>query len=322
MNENTFISLRKMSLRILSTGVLLIHTIPASIIYTDVNQDSLTVGDRIELTVSLVTAPGTPIVPPETEGGFGKLVVKNWDTQKTERKNSDSVTYKYLLTTYTVEPCTIPALPFIAVSGNTPDTLFSDSLILRVISVIHAKPGDTITLKDIKPLLSAGTPSLLWLWILCGLACVVLGIYLGRYFWLRSRKPPPPPPPKPPYDEAMEALTLLEQKDLMAKGLLREYVFELSEILKRYTGRRFACNAAECTTEEMLVWLKTAPFDKTHSRSLEWFFNTTHPVKFARLVPDRATVQQLLDETRLFIEKTKPHADGKEPPESSEENNA
>ncbi len=286
--------------------VLLLSWSYASVIYTDISQDSLTLGEKIELTVSLVIPSGAQIIPPETDAGIGKFTVKSWDSDRIARKTSDSLSYKYLLTIYEVEQCSIPALPFVEVKDDRHDTLYSDTIPMRVISVIVANKGDTITLKDIKPQLKAGRPSLLWLWILLFIGGIVGLIFLIRYLWLRSRKPPPPPPPKPPYEEAIEALARLEDKQLLTKGLLREYVFELSEILKRYTGRRFECNAAEYTTEEMLQWLPFAPFDAVLIKSMEWFFDTTHPVKFARMVPDRTTVKQLYDETRLFIEKTKP----------------
>lgn len=278
----------------------------STIIYTGISQDTLTIGDRVELTVSLVVPKDAQVIPPETDAGFGNFIIKNLNTEKIERKASDSIAFKYLLTTYTVEPCSIPALPYIEVKEDGNDTLYSDTIPMRIISVITANQGDTIKLKDIKPQQSAGKPSLLWLWIILGLALIAAGIFLGRYFWIKSRKPPPPPPPKPPYEEAIEALAMLENKQLITRGLLREYVFELSEILKRYMGRRFESNAAECTTEEILEWLQTAPFDAKLIKPMEWFFDYTHPVKFAKVIPEAVTVRKLYDETVSFIEKTRP----------------
>ena len=285
---------------------LLISGGNSTVIYTDISQDTLTLGDRIELTVSLVIPKGVQIIPPETETGFGNFIIKSWDSDKIEREASDSIAFKYLLTTYTVEPCSIPALPYIEVKEGGNDTLYSDSIPMRIISVITSEEGDTIKLKDIKPQQLAGKPSLLWLWVLLGLVLIAAGIFLSRYFWIKSRKPPPPPPPKPPYEEAIEALAALENKQLLTKGLLREYVFELSDILKRYMGRRFESNAAEYTTEEILEWIQTPPFHAELIKPMEWFFDYTHPVKFAKVIPEVVTVKKLYDETVSFIEKTRP----------------
>ena len=280
----------------------------SSIIYTDISQDTLTIGDRIELTVSLIVPKDAQIIPPETDAGFGNFTVKSWDTKKTERNASDSIAFKYLLTTYTVEQCSIPALPFVEVNEDGGDTLYSDTIPMRVISVITGNKGDTIRLKDIKPQQIAGKPSFLWFWVFFIIGMIASGIYVGRYFWLQSRKPPPPPPPKPPYEEAIEALAMLEGKQLLTKGLLREYVFELSDILKRYMGRRFNSNAAEYTTEEILEWIQTAPFDKKLIQPMEWFFDYTHPVKFAKVIPEVVTVKKLYDAAKSFIENTRPIA--------------
>jgi len=286
--------------------LLLVCAGNTTVIYTDVSADSLYIGDRIELTVSILVPKGAKIAPPETDAGFGNIIVKNWDIDKTERKVSDSLAFKYLLTTYTVESCTIPALAYVHIKESGQDTLRSRAIPLRVVSAIQANQGDTIRLKDIKPQLSAGSPSLLWLWILLGAALSGALIYAGSRLWKKHKKGPPPLPPKPPYEEAIEALARLQGKDLLTRGLFREYVFELSEILKRYMGRRFESNAAEYTTEEILSWIGTAPFDAELTKSMERFFNETHPIKFAKMIPDAAMVKRLYEETRLFIEKTKP----------------
>jgi hypothetical protein len=277
-----------------------------SIQYTNISQRRLTIGDKIELSVALVVSKGVQIIPPETEDGFGKFIVKNWSSDKIERNTSDSITYKYLLSIYEVEQCSIPALPFIVHTGDKTDTLFSDLIPMQMGSVIDADSGDTIRFKDLKAQQIAGSPSLLWLWITISLLTLAGLIFLFRYLWIKSRKPPPPPPPIPPYDEAVEALAALRRKELIEKGLLREYVFELSDILKRYMGRQFDSNAAEYTTEEMVDYIKTAPFESELKKTMEWFFSTTHPVKFAKMVPETKTVKQLYDETVLFIHKTRP----------------
>lgn len=278
----------------------------SSVIYTDISQDTLTIGDRIELSVSVIVPKDAQVIPPETDMGFGNFTVKNWDTNRTQRDASDSIAYNYIITTYSVEPCSIPALPFVEVKEEGNDTLFSDSIPMRVISVITGNKGDTIKLKDIKPQQTAGKPTLVWLWIILILVLIIAGIIAGRYFWIKSRKPPPPPPPKPPYEEAIEALAMLESKQLLTKGLLREYVFELSDILKRYMGRRFDSNAAENTTEEILEWIGTAPFEEKLIQPMEWFFDYTHPVKFAKVIPEVVTVRKLYDTAESFIEKTRP----------------
>jgi hypothetical protein len=131
-------------------------------------------------------------------------------------------------------------------------------------------------------------------------------IVIIRHYSRTLRRPPPPSPPKPPYEEAIEALAALDAKQYLLKGLVREYVFELSDILKRYIERRFTINAAEFTTEEILAWLGISPLEKGRRNAMEWFFRATDPVKFAKQTPDQDTIVRFGTEARAFFEATKP----------------
>jgi hypothetical protein len=124
-------------------------------------------------------------------------------------------------------------------------------------------------------------------------------------------------PPKPPYEEAMEALAALEAKQYLRQGKIREQAFELSEILKRYIGRRYETNAAEFTTEEILDWIDGSPLAGELRSRMQWFFRTTDPVKFAKWVPDSGTVGRFMDEVKAFLNKTRPAAQ-EQPPQQGE----
>ncbi len=277
----------------------------AAIIYPPrVSQDSLCVGDEITLTIPLVLPPGAQVISPETEHGFGRFEVRNWSVDTLHRGSSDSLAYTYVLSLYTTEQCTIPSLAFVHVQGDsTFDTLLSQPVAMRVISLVAS---DTADIRDLKPQQTAGKPPLWWLWTLGAVVAAAAAAWLGRFLWIRSRREPPPPPPKPPYDEAIEGMGRLEAKQYLMKAMVREYVFELSDILKRYIERRFNTNASEYTTEEMLYWVESAPLDSSLRRSLEWFFTSSDPVKFAKHVPERETIMRFGPEARSFVENTRP----------------
>jgi hypothetical protein len=276
-----------------------------SMIFYSASQDSLYVGDRVHVGVALVVPPGSQVTPPPTDNGFGKLSVKEWTSDKTEKKSADSLTFHYAVTTYTAEPCTLPALDFIVTKDKTTETLHTQSIPMRVLLV---SSPDTAAIKDLKPQQNAGKPSLAWLWIVAGAALIAAAIFFGRRFFTKAAKPTQAAPPKPPYEEALEALGLLEAKNYVAKGMIREYVFELSEIIKRYLERRFAVQIAEFTTQEILDWVKASPLGLAERKTVDWFFSTTDPVKFAKWLPDNDTVSRFGADMRAFVEKTKPAA--------------
>ena len=91
--------------------------------------------------------------------------------------------------------------------------------------------------------------------------------------------------------------------------MIREYVFELSDIFKRYIERRFEINAAEFTTEEMLDWTKRSALEPPERKIAEWFFSTADPVKFAKWLPDSDTLYRFGKDVRQFVEQTRPRTE-------------
>ncbi len=276
-----------------------------SMIFYSASQDSLYIGDRVHLGVALVVLPGSQVVPPSTENGFGKLAVKEWTSDKTEKKSADSLTFNYAITTYVAEPCTLPALDFVVTKDKATETLRTQPIPLRVLLVTSP---DTGLIKDIKPQQSVGKPSLRWLWIILGIGVIIAAFIAGRRLLRKKEAAPAPVPVKPPYEEAVDALAQLDAKQYLARGMIREYVFELSEIVKRYIGRRFDVQAAEFTTQEILEWVKRSPLESAERKSVDWFFSTADPVKFAKWLPDNDTLSRFGADMRSFVEKTKPVA--------------
>jgi hypothetical protein len=277
---------------------------------TSVDRTSFTVGDPIHFRVFMELPDGVQCIPPEPEKLFGPITVKEWNINRSEKGPKDSVFVDYILSSYIPENCTIPSLPYVIQSASSTDTLYTDKISLQFVSVITAPPGKTdssaIDIKDLKAQQIAGTPPRFWLWTLIIIGSLaVLGL-LAFYLSKKFKKQEVIPPPIPPYEEAIMALGVLHGKRLLEKGLIREYVFELSEIFKRYIERRFETNASEFTTEEMVAWAGASNLDKKLKASLEWFFRTTDPVKFARIIPDGSTVNRFSDEVTQFLESTRP----------------
>jgi len=270
---------------------------------TELSADTITVGDKVALKVSVTTEPGKTVQPPETDTGFGDFRVLSWTTDRISKEASDSVVHTYIITAYETKICSLPPLPYIVPLAEGADTMYTEPHTLLVASVIDT---DSAYILDIKPPQKAGKQSLLWLWILLGAVAVAAIIFLVILYTRVDKKGAAPPPPPPPYDEAVAALRNLEHKNLLRQGKIREYVFELSEILKRYIGRRFSCNAQEYTTEEILRWIRHAPLDKGAKTKIDWFFRASDPVKFARLIPDSETVERFYKEAWAFLDMTRP----------------
>lgn len=275
----------------------------SSVIKSSVTSKSLSVGDRISFQVTAIVPKGSSVTPPSIDTGMGNIVVKEWNTYKTERDSSDSVMFSYVITTYVPERCTIPSLPFIVQDGQKNDTLISPAIPLDVISVITA---DSVDIKDLKAQQISGRAPHLWIWVAALAVLIIVIIFICIRLFSKKQQPDNLIPLLPPYEEAIAAIKELEYKKHLSRGLIREYIFELSEILKRYIERRFSVNASEFTTEEMIAWLGVSGLDSKNKQSVDWFFRTSDPVKFARHIPEEMTTHRFMKETMDFLTATRP----------------
>lgn len=105
---------------------------------------------------------------------------------------------------------------------------------------------------------------------------------------------------------AMEALKRLREKKLIEKGLIKEFYYEISNIMRHYIEDRFGLCAPEQTTEEFLQSIsQNGVFDSKTQKLLASFLDHCDMVKYARYAPETAEIQQAFNVTRDFIEGTK-----------------
>jgi len=290
--------------RLIIIPLLLAASAFAGDIAVSVSQDSATVGDVILLDVRLKVPEGARVIPPETGSGFGDFMVLSWD------KNDDSLIYRYNIATYKPQSCTIPSLRFLAGGENDTvyDTLMTSAIPIRILSVIpDDTPDSVLTVRDLKAQQRVGGTDLRSLWILLAVALLVAAWYLWeKYAKKKAAADAPAAPLVPPYQEAVLALAALEAKKYLERGSIREHVFELSEIFRRYIGRRYNTIAPELTTEELVTWLEYSGISREMRMCVEWFCRTSDQVKFAKWMPDSQVLQKLMREVRMFLEATRP----------------
>ena len=143
--------------------------------------------------------------------------------------------------------------------------------------------------------------------LICALVFALL-YFLIRYVLRKSRerKARRAAAAKPPHVAAYEALDLLKAKNLPAKGLFKEYYFELSLIVRRYIESRFNIKAPEMTTEEFLSTLKDSNvLTDTHKGLLKEFLTLCDIVKFARYGPSEGETNESFMAAKRFVDETK-----------------
>lgn len=119
--------------------------------------------------------------------------------------------------------------------------------------------------------------------------------------------------PAPAHEIAYKELSALKEKRLLEQGLVQEFYYGLSFILRSYIGNRFGIRAENQTTEEFFsTLLKSNPFDQESENILREFSTHADDVKYSRYRPDKekgessfAIAKSFVDRTRQIEEKEK-----------------
>jgi hypothetical protein len=116
-------------------------------------------------------------------------------------------------------------------------------------------------------------------------------------------------PDRPPEELARERLEELAATDLLEHGDFMVYYVRLSEIVRRYFGRRYGFPGTELTTAEILDRLAATPAvdEATHRDIGEWL-RAADLVKFSGLIPPVEEAEEHLDRAFELIEATAPVA--------------
>ncbi|MBI5056851.1 MAG: hypothetical protein HZB61_09590 [Nitrospirae bacterium] len=161
-------------------------------------------------------------------------------------------------------------------------------------------------IRDIKGPLSF--PGWEYLYILLAiLAIIIIAVLLFKFFRKKKRKVKETVIPlKPAHETAYEALKELMNKNYLKSGRVREFYFELSNIVRYYVEDRFHLRAPEMTTEEFLITLKDSKTLTTGQQGLlKDFLSRCDMVKFAKYLPGEKEAEASYDSAKRFVDETK-----------------
>jgi len=130
------------------------------------------------------------------------------------------------------------------------------------------------------------------------------------YFWRkRLNKPLFPVITKvqgPPWEFALQSLTLLDEKKLWQNGKIKEYYTELTDIVRHYLHQQHGIEAMEMITSEILEGYDAAGIQPDSRPMLMNILVQADYAKFAKAIPQRNENEQSMIMARQFIEETKP----------------
>lgn len=212
-----------------------------------------------------------------------------------------------LVGSYVLPPVEVRSRPIQAADGEPGSwqTQVTSEIFLEVESVL---PSDveSADIRELKPLreVRASTPWFLVVATVLGVA--LIGAVLFWYLRRRARYKDLVPP-IPAHELAFEALNGLRRTDFGDPESVRQFYFQISEVVRTYVEGRFQLNATDLTTEEIvanLVAVDDLPADQ--NQVLHEFLADTDQVKFAHREPTRKDIEGTYEMALGFVEATRP----------------
>jgi hypothetical protein len=109
----------------------------------------------------------------------------------------------------------------------------------------------------------------------------------------------------PPHEVALEALKVLEEKQLWQDGHFKRYYTELTDILRTYMDGRFKVSTLEKTSDEILRTMRlTDGITNSSLQNLRQVLELADLVKFARFKPLPDENQLSLMNAKMFVSQT------------------
>ncbi len=185
----------------------------------------------------------------------------------------------------------------------------TNPMTLQVQSAINKDDPKPQEPAAVQPPVRVGFP-LLWTIIISVLALAlitVLGVWLFRRIQAVRRSRMPPKPERPLHESILDELSALATRGLLQKGEYKKYYFGISEILKKYFGRRFDFDALESTSAELMHSLRERAglLSAAQLDSISELFERLDIVKFTDHQPSESDAVSCLEQARKIVEETR-----------------
>ena len=293
----------------LAVVLLLAAAVPVaaqSRIQSDVDTTLVTVGGRITLTVRVAHPADASVVWPDSID-LSPFEVLGARLEPTATEGSGAVsTAVFSIAAFELGELEIPSFQLSVLSANgESEELATDRFGVEVTSVGSDETGD---IRGIRGPMSIAV-SVLWLalWALLFMLLGAAGFALYRRWRRRSRTVEQVvrgPPPRAPHEIALEALAALEASPMLARGEVKEYHVQASDILRRYVEAVFGVPALEMTTWEVIAGLERGEAPGEARAELRRFLDQCDLVKFAKARPEADTARSTVALGLSVVEAT------------------
>lgn len=274
-----------------------------------VSRSEVYLGDRFQYSVNATYPDSGRVELPGLIGNTGAFEVKEFIGPRVKDLDGVKVQEWVLtLTTFVSGDFVLPpqlveyfAPGRDAIADSIPDfTLHTEPVPVRVLSRVA---DSTVDIIDHEAPMEAPTQLVIWPWLV-GVALFLIG--LGLLLWLRSRKIENSQ--LPPWEEAQQKLSAIDPANLWEEGRQREWMFALSEILRRYLHRRFeTLDALDATTTELNERAgRSGVLSEQQLEMLRSFNHGSDEIKFASMQKSEEECRELDQLVRTLVQQTRP----------------
>jgi len=257
-----------------------------------------------------------PFSLPAHVGDFEVLRTTSSQIKAERRDGTQTQVFSVQLTCFEVGEKTLPPIELqysvgegeLKTAATAPQTIQVKSYLEKL--ALGKKPGEQVGLRGVKPPLEMPFPykrllntvrAVFWALLAAGLIFWLLWKRLMR----PVKRPEVAPPPLPPDVEALQALARLELEDAARREAVKPYYSELSEILRRYLGRRYTFDALEMTSSELFERARGLGWNIELLAALAQDTQESDGVKFARYVPAHPLRTSALERVRKVVMETR-----------------
>jgi hypothetical protein len=277
-----------------------------------IDKSEMTIADRLNLTITIIVDENYEVELPSAGEKLAQFGIVDYHTSAFELTDDHK---KKISRSYVLEPFLSGdyAIPAMTVGfwknddqGKDKHTLETEEIKIYVKSLLPENFKD-MKLHDIRPPVELPGAIPLWMWLagIGGLAVIGAITFLVV---LKRRKQRHIIEEKSlsPHEQAYIELERLILQNLIEKGEIKLFYFEITNILRRYIENRFGINAPEQTTEEFLEGLKkNTDFLENYRVLLKNFLSHCDLVKFAAHLPSTDDIQNTFNSCKEFISETK-----------------
>lgn len=280
-------------------------TTPSISVKSELSKAFITIGDPVEYTVTVKHTQDIKVLSSIPAPAKDVFKVKKIEDIREEEGQTVIEGKRFILTTFRLGEFILePVKIEYRAGGGDVEFLETDRLFLKVNSVSGSEEQTDI--RGIKSVLAIPKSILVPAGIGGGVLLLILIPLLLR--WLRRRPAIEAPVERPlsAEEEAFLHLNQLFESDLLARGAVKEYYLQFSEIIRIYLERRYSIQAVESTTFEIARFLKETVQNASLRSLIKEVLEFSDLAKFAKHKPEPREILEMNQKAREIVEASKP----------------